>query len=430
MKAFTTLGISLIVIVLIVLSNCYASQLALQSNCVVDSLPLVLNNPDKDLISMSLKNRAYSAFRKITTPTSLEDWAKRKEHVSNFISESTNYRRYPDLPLGYKETKVTKCSDYEIRNIIFQTRPGIWATANLYVPNGDGIFPAVIVMMGHAREGKSYPLYQAVGHKLAENGYVALLVDPWGAGERTTFHGESEYHGGNLGASLMNIGETLMGMQITDNIRGVDLLCSLPFVNKNQIGATGASGGGNQTMWLAAVDDRIRAAIPVVSVGTFESYVVNSNCVCELLPDGLTFLEESDILGLIAPRSLGIFNAIHDGNRAFSPSEMFRSFENARKIYRLYDSENKLSYQLFNTDHGYKPEMRNEMIAWFDANLRYTASSLHYNHNPVNVLSQSDLMVFEIGDRFKGVIGTAEYCRKIGGKLRNAIFGAWVYRHC
>src|SRR5690606_8902254 len=77
---------------------------------------------------------------------------------------------------------------------------------------------------------------------------------------------QEEYHGGNLGASLFNIGETLMGMQLTDNVRALDFLCSLPMVDTQRIGVTGASGGGNQSMWLAALDERIKAVVPVVSV--------------------------------------------------------------------------------------------------------------------------------------------------------------------
>ena len=147
-------------------------------------------------------------------------------------------------------------------------------------------------MSGHSRNGRLGST-QSHGYTLALNGYVAITVDPWGAGERTTKYRLYVYHGANLGASLLNIGESLMGLQITDNMRAVDLLCSLPYVDPEKIGATGASGGGNQTMWLAAMDERIKAAVPVVSVGTFESYVMGHNCICETLPDGLTFTEES-----------------------------------------------------------------------------------------------------------------------------------------
>ena len=54
------------------------------------------------------------------------------------------------------------------------------------------------------------------------------------------------------------------------------------------------------------MDERIAAAMSVVSVGSFESYVYGMNCMCELLPDGLTFTEESGVLALIAPRSFSI----------------------------------------------------------------------------------------------------------------------------
>src|SRR5690606_27507320 len=186
---------------------------------------------------------------------------------------------------------------------------------------------------------------QAIGHSLAKNGYVCLIMDAWGAGERTTEHEVHEYHGGNLGASMMNLGETLLGMQVTDNIRGVDLLSSLPYVDENNIGATGASGGGNQAMWLAALDERVKATVPVVSVGTFQSYILNSNCVCELLPRGLTFTEEAAVLGLIAPRALKIMSAFKDANLAFNPTQMFRSYHPLSTIYDDMEASDKLSYQ-------------------------------------------------------------------------------------
>src|SRR5690606_8866806 len=107
-------------------------------------------------------------------------------------------------------TGSLKMKGYTIKNIAFQTRPEVYATANLYIPDGKGPFPGVIFMMGHSENGRLYEAYQSVGHSLALNGYVALAIDPWGAGERSTIHGEFEYHGAHLGASLMNVGESLM----------------------------------------------------------------------------------------------------------------------------------------------------------------------------------------------------------------------------
>src|SRR5690606_41533922 len=115
---------------------------------------------------------------------------------------------------------------FTVKYIYIQIRHQVHATAILYIPDGTVKFTAVIVMMGHSRDGKLYENYQLEGQTLAKDGYVALSIDPWGAGERTTQHGDFEYHGTYLGASLLNIGESLMGMQITDNIRGIDLLQS------------------------------------------------------------------------------------------------------------------------------------------------------------------------------------------------------------
>ena len=122
-----------------------------------------------------------------------------------------------ELLVDIREKGSVRMKDYTIKKIIYQTRPGIYATANLFIPDGKGPFPAVINVLGHWQKGKidnTGP--QAVGHTLATNGYVCLTVDPWGAGERSTKHGTFEYHGSNLGASLMNIGEPLLGIQISD----------------------------------------------------------------------------------------------------------------------------------------------------------------------------------------------------------------------
>src|SRR5690606_28867153 len=216
----------------------------------------------------------------------------------------------------------------------------------LYVPDGKGPFPAVVNMHGHWTEGKAAESVQAVAHSLASNGYVCLSIDAFGAGERSTKHGDFEYHGANLGASLMNIGESLLGVQVVDNMRAVDLLLSLPFVDPENIGATGASGGGNQTMWFAALDERIKAALPIVSVGTFESAVMRSNCVCELLPGGLAISETAGVLALYAPRALKMCNHEQDSNPTFYPKEMLRSYHNAKPVFQMLGAEENIAYEL------------------------------------------------------------------------------------
>ncbi|MBO5959985.1 MAG: acetylxylan esterase, partial [Lentisphaeria bacterium] len=255
---------------------------------------------------LELLGAEYSRLHEL--PQDLSEWDP--EALRNRIRAALGVTIDHSLPLNVYETGTVRRDGYSIKKICYQSRKDFYVTANLYVPDGDGPFPGVINMHGHHSNGHIAARVQERGHALARKGYVCLIPDAFGSGERGTVHGEWEYHGFCLGLSLLNLGETLMGIQVVDNMRGVDLLCSLPYVDPGRIGATGASGGGNQTMWLTAMDERIKASGPVVSVGSFESYIMTSNCVCELLPSGLTFTEEAGVLALIAPRALKICNAL------------------------------------------------------------------------------------------------------------------------
>ena len=397
-----------------------SNGLAIEISFVLDTLPKVLTQNHADLVESRLRSQAIIKFGIHQLPSTLKEWELYRTRLRNSIIEKTGFTVQTQLALNIRETGSTKMKGYTVKNIAFQTRPGVYATANLYVPDGNGPFPAVVNMIGHWTKAKidtAGP--QQIGHSLARNGYVCLSIDPWGAGERGTVHGEFEYHGANLGASFLNIGETLLGIQISDNMRGVDLLSSLPYVDRDKIGATGASGGGNQTMWLAAMDERVKAAVPVVSVGTFESYVMRSNCICESLPDGLTFTEESGILALIAPRALKMCNHKQDSSPAFFPSEMQRSFKNAQPIFKLLNAENKISYQVFDKTHGYFPEDREVMLGWFDLHLKGVGTGAAKEEQTFDLLPEDQLLVYPAGKRDPLFVNTSTFLKVRGTELRS-----------
>lgn len=394
---------------------------------LTDSLPHVFPESHADLIAGKLKFDAILKYSEHKLPDNLKDWEIYRIKLRDEIIKKTGIVIDHKLPLNIKETGKILMKGYSVKNITFQTRPGIYATANLYIPEGNGPFPAVIHLLGHWTKGKidsTGP--QAVGHSLASNGYVCLTIDPWGSGERTTIHGVFEDHGdeNSLGSSLMNIGETLIGFEISDNIRGVDLLCSLPFVDSKNIGATGASGGGNQTMWLASLDDRIKAAMPVVSAGTFESHIMGSPCICEVLPDALNFTEESGVLALVAPRAIKMCNHKKDDIPAFLPSEMVRSYKCARPVFKMYGVENNIAYQVFDLQHGYKSEDREALLGWFDLHLKGTGNGNARKESPFKQLPEEKLMVFPKGQRDADVVSTVEYCKETGKGLRTAFLNS------
>ena len=385
-----------------------------------EHLPKVINEkPAGDFVASHYRLLAAKAFQTLTIADNKKDWLKQRELLRKKIIEQSGALPSQTLSFAIKETGEVQQSGYSIKNIRFQTRPNVFATGNLYLPAGKGPFPAVIVTHGHWPNARRSGLFQEVAQVLVKSGYVVLTIDAWGAGERCTDIGKEEYHGANLGASLLNVGQSLLGMQLTDNMRGVDLLCSLPEVDAANIGATGASGGGNQAMWLAAVDERIKAVVPVVSVGTFQSYIMNSNCVCELLPNGLTYAEEAAVLGLVAPRALKILSATNDSNPSFFPSEMLKSYERAKPIFSMMRADNKLAYELFDTGHGYWPTMRESMLGWFDLQLKSAGEGQVAKTPEVSPLAVSLLATYPSENRESGVATTASFCQSEGLRLHD-----------
>ncbi|MEP7257648.1 MAG: acetylxylan esterase, partial [Flavitalea sp.] len=389
---------------------------------ITDSLPLALSANHSDLVYGRFRQEAAMRFAVNRLPGNVKDWDKYRAELRKEIIKKTGAIINHELPIDIKKLSELKMPGYLIQNIIFQGRPGGYATANLFIPDGKGPFPAVINL--HAHSGRFDDDDQGVGHSLALNGYVCLSVDPWGAGERTTIHGKEEYHGASLGASFFNIGESLMGAQISDNIRGVDLLCSLPYVDAKNIGAAGASGGGNQTMWLAAADGRIKAADPVVSVGTFEAYVMRDNCICETLIDGLTFTEEAGVLALVSPGAIQLCNHLKDEGPSFFPSEMLRSYHNALPVFKMMGVEKNIDYKIFDLPHGYLAQDRQAMLGWFDLHLKGIGNGEPKAEIPYKILHDGELMVFPKGKRDSSVYTTASYCKKIGSELRSEMLHA------
>ncbi|HRE52727.1 MAG TPA: acetylxylan esterase [Flavitalea sp.] len=390
----------------------------------VDSLPAVLAGNHADLTESRLRNEAVMKFTKHQLPDNKTDWNAYRSRLKARLIEKAGIAVDHKLPLDIRETGEIQMNGYKIKNIAFQTIPGIYATANLFIPDGNGPFPAIVHMLGHWRKGKidrSGP--QQVGHSFALSGYVCLTIDPWGAGERATTHGDFEYHGANLGASLMNIGETLLGRQVVDNMRGIDLLSAMPNVDATRIGATGASGGGNQTMWLVALDERVKAAMPVVSVGSFESYIMRSNCVCELELDGFTLTEEAGVLALVAPRAIKMCNHEKESNPTFYIAEMLRTYGNALPVFKMLGVENNIAYETFDLTHGYWKENREAALGWFDLHLKGIGDGSSKKEVSFDTIPEEKLMVYPKGKRDPAYITTAVYARNKGAELKKTYLG-------
>jgi dienelactone hydrolase len=200
---------------------------------------------------------------------------------------------------------------------------------------------------------------------LAKLGYAVLCVDAFGAGERAIEPGAGTYHGALTGASLWPAGCSLLGLQAYDNRRAVDYLSSRPEVDATLLAITGASGGGNQTLYAGAMDERFKAVIPVCGIGTYDAYLTTACCVCEINASGAVQATTADLLAMIAPRALLVISATRDALQ-FSVDEAAKSIVQARNRFRLLGVEEKIRHVAIESGHDYNQPMREAMYGWVE----------------------------------------------------------------
>lgn len=252
---------------------------------------------------------------------------------------------------------------YDIELLRIETLPDVWMTAHAYVPKSAGRHPAVLCVHGHWPWARRDPVVQSRCQGLVQQGFVVLAVDALGAGERAIKPGKGAYHGALLGAMTWPTGQTLCGLQFTENRRAVDYLVSRPDVDPDRLGVTGASGGGNQSMYLGTFDDRLKAVVPVCSVGSFRAYLGAACCVCEVVPGALAFAEESDLFAAIAPRALLVISAQRDAPQ-FAPAAAAESVARARDAYEKLSASDRLRHDVIDSGHDYSQAMRERMYGW------------------------------------------------------------------
>ena len=151
---------------------------------------------------------------------------------------------------------------------------------------------------------------------------------------------------------------------------------------------------------------------------------MGSNCICELLIDGLTITEESGVLALIAPRALLILNHNLDNNPTFSPTEMMRSYNNVKPVFKMLGVEKNLSCQIFDLIHDYSPADREAMLGWFNLHLKRIGNGGPAKEIAFKNLPLDQLRVFAPGQRDPKVMSIKKYCNQIGGELRNNLLSS------
>ncbi len=277
-------------------------------------------------------------------------------------------------PLNPRVTGVVKRDAYRIEKVVFESRPRFLVTANLYVPTRcKPPLPGVIGTCGHADNGKAAAPYQAFGQSLARMGYVVLIYDPMGQGERLQYaHLGKDRPRVGVGEHLVAgnqqflVGEFFGAWRAWDGIRALDYLLSRPEVDPRQIGVTGNSGGGTVAGWLCGLDSRWSMAAPSCFVTTFRRNLENElpTDTEQCPPHALALhLDHDDFLAAMAPRPVIILAKERD---FFDVRGAEEAYARLRRLYSLLGKPDSIALFRGPTPHGYTRENREAMYRWFN----------------------------------------------------------------
>jgi len=354
-------------------------------------------------------------------PATLRGWDERLARVRAGLSRS--FGRTPEpCPLVPEVLSTLMRDGYAIERLTFQSRPGVRVTANLYRPEPvRGRCPGVLSVHGHWAWARMDPHVQARSIGLAKLGYVVLCVDAFGSGERAAQPAPGTYHGGLTGASLWPVGTPLIGLQAHDNRRAVDYLVSRAEVDPDRLAVTGASGGGNQSLYAGATDERLAAVIPVCGIGTYDAYLTTACCVCEVNVGGAAFATTGDLLAMVAPRALLVVSATRDALQ-FSVGEAAKSVAAARERFRLLGQEAKIRHVAIDSGHDYNQPMREAMYGWVEKWLRGRGEGSPIPEPSVTLEEVATLRCYPDGpSRPRTIVTIPEFARREGQARRAAL---------
>ena len=318
--------------------------------------------------------------------TSLDEWNRRAAHIKELILESAGLLPMPDrTPLNASVFGEIRHPDYLVSKVYFESLPGFFVTGNLYRPVGDGPFPAILSPHGHWAYGRleNSAIASVPGRaiNLARQGFVVFTHDMIGYNdsqqlEHRTFGGPRE--------KLWGL--SMAGLQLWNGIRALDFLESLPYVRREAIGATGASGGGTQVFLLAAVDERVAVAAPVNMI----SLHMQGGCLCENQPGLRLDTNNVEIAATIAPRPLLMVSATGD----WTKNTMQQEYPAVRALYALRGAADRVHGVQFDAPHNYNRDSREAVYAWMARWLQNAPADVRREEKTFTPDPLPDLLVF------------------------------------
>ncbi|VGO19115.1 hypothetical protein SCARR_01171 [Pontiella sulfatireligans] len=307
----------------------------------------------------------------------LADWEKARPEIRRQVLDSLGLDPLPEkTDLNVRVVSRIDHGDFIVEKILFESMPKLYVTANFYLPKSvEKPLPTILYLCGHAgsyRDGVTHGAktrYHYHGVWYARNGYACLIIDTLDEGEI------SGIHRGTSKAQRFwwhNRGYTPAGVETWNGIRALDYLETRNEVDAARIGVTGRSGGGIDSVWLAAVDERIAAAVPIAGKTSdirmlIEENTMDLSCDCAHAINMYQH-DTAKTMALIAPRPVLLGGS--DKDDYYPLDGIVRVYQKTLEIYKLYDAEDSLSLNIVPGGHKSTQEMRIPTFHWFNKYLK------------------------------------------------------------
>ena len=321
----------------------------------------------KNMLTHHLNSQAFALLderdKEITGLKTKEDWIARQQKVRKILMNIVG--PFPEkTALNAKVSGVVKKDGFRIEKILFESMPGLYVTAALFIP--DGKFknkPAIIHVSGHG-----FPAFRSAGNQkqiynLVRKGFIVFALDPLGQGERIQYWDDDKKvsrigssptaEHGYFGDPMFLSGISPIRYFVWDGIRAVDYLLTRKEVDPERIGIFGCSGGGTQTTFIAALDERIKAAAPGCYITGYRRLLesIGPQDAEQILYHGILHgITHADLLELRAPKPLLISSTTRD---FFSIQGAIETYNEVKRVYKAFGKEENVNQVYDDAGHGF-----------------------------------------------------------------------------
>lgn len=385
-----------------------------------------------DQLTRHIDRRTYAAIeanRAARTVRTRRELERRIAAMRAVFTSSVGPLPYnPATPLNARVTGTIVENGLTVEKVIFTSRPHIYVTATVYVPQGiETPAPAVLFQPGHAANGKAYPQYQKVARTIAAHGMIVMLMDPPGQGERLNYFVEGEEApriGGSVpdhqqfGTLCYLAGRNPVACFLSDAMRAIDYLISRGDVDPMRIGATGSSGGGTMTSVLAALDPRVAAAAPGTFLSTRDAITVGAQLqdIEQMWPGTLLDgFDHHELIACFCPKPYLILAVDADSFPLDGTQEIY---EYGRECYRLAGKPDNLRLFTDRSTHQYTLELARAAGRFFAEVFGLGPRDVSIDSVPT--LTEAELAVTEKGQVLWSVPDAWPMWREAHELLKNA----------